>query len=170
MFLILFSVLHGTAQVSEDEYKAAFIERFSRFIQWPPQPDPNSNKIFFNITIVGENRFSKDLKQLFHSIKINNKNINLVYAVNSDDILNADILFICGSEKKNLESIVNLVKDKPILTIGDTDGFSQRGIHINMYRDGNYIRYEINTKSLEKSGLKANSLLLASARIIDTDN
>ena len=44
------------------------------------------------------------------------------------------------------------------------------GSHINMYVDGNYIRYEINQKAIEKSGLKVSSLLLTSARIVETDD
>ena len=44
------------------------------------------------------------------------------------------------------------------------------GVHINMYDDDNYIRFEINQEAVEKSKLKVSSLLLASAKIVKSDD
>ena len=68
-----------------------------------------------------------------------------------------------------LENILKYTTGKPILTISDSKGFGMTGVIINMFSEGGYIKYEINKRTLEKSGLIINSLLLNYAIIIKSD-
>lgn len=168
IFLMLFSVVYTSAQaqISESEVKAAYIERFTRFIDWP---DEFENKTF-KIAVIGENPFNSSLDDLFAETDIKKHNVKLIYTNNLDDITNVNLVFISGSEEKRIKEILKAINKKPILIISDTKGFCELGTHINMYVDENYIRYEINQEALEESGLKVTSLLLASAKIVKTDD
>ena len=161
---LLFLVFVGSlqAQVSEYEYKAAFIERFTRFIEWPEEFEDNT----FSVAVFGKNPFHTTLDELFHDLKIKNQNVELFYTNNINDLTKANLVFISGSEKKRISEILAVTTEKPILIISDSKGFCEMGVHINMYVDDNYIRYEINQDAIEKSGLKFSSLLLTSAKII----
>ncbi len=165
LFLMLFASLLQ-AQVSEYEYKAAFVERFTRFVDWPNKSDGD----IFKIVVFGENPFDNTLNELFDKTKIKSKYVKIIYTYKLEDLAIADLVFISDSEKKQVKDIIAITNKYSILTIGDSKGFCSKGVHINMYVEGNYIRYEINQKEIEKSQLRISSLLLNSAKIITTDD
>ena len=110
------------------------------------------------------------IDELFTNIKIKGCDVKITYSKDSTELKNANLVFISGSEKRRIEEILAITNKHPILTIGDSKGFSTRGVHINMYNDDNYIRYEINQESIENSKLTVKSLLLASAKIVKTND
>lgn len=166
--LIFFLLLMGSiqAQVSENEYKAAFIERFTRFVEWPIEFENDT----FKIIVIGETPIKKSLDELFENTNIKNLEVEIKYTDEIQDIKNANLIYISASENNRIDEILSLTNDSPILTISGAEGFGTKGIHINMYLDDNYIRYEINPKSIKKSNLQVSSLLLSSAKIVETDD
>jgi hypothetical protein len=62
--------------------------------------------------------------------------------------------------------ILKLTDGKPILTVGDTDGFAQDGVLVNFFSSGSYIRFEVNIDRAEKSKLKFSSRLLKLAKLV----
>ncbi len=166
-YMFLTNVL--CAQVNENDYKAAFIERVTRFIEWPVQNDSVTDNNPIILTVVGENTFGASLDNLFSSTKIKNREVKLLYTNKLTDLFTSDIVFICRSEKPQLIQLLEVLTGRPILIISDTDGFAEKGAHINLFQDGDHIRYEMNVESLKKSGLRASSLLLSSAKIVKND-
>jgi hypothetical protein len=169
-FLILLAInICSFSQSRESLVKAGYIEKFTHFVQWPESTGKSDLNDEFILAVIGKNTFGKDLEDLFGKTKIKENPVKIKYITSVDEIKNCLILFISGSEKNNLEKILNYTTGKPILTISDTKGFGLNGVIINMFSEGNYIRYEVNRNTLEKSGLKINSLLLNHAVIINSD-
>ena len=168
LFILFANILQ--AQVSEYEYKAAFIERFTRFTEWPNENEHNIIGDSFEIVVLGDNPFNSSLDELFDDVKIKGKQVTINYTNNITEATNANLLFISKSEKKRINEILSVIDEIPMLIISDTKGFCKSGTHINMYLEGNYIRYEINEEAIKKSGLEVNSMLLSSAKIIKTDD
>jgi hypothetical protein len=170
VFLILLALnTCSFGQSRESLVKAGYVEKFTHFVQWPEKngnDDPADN---FVLAVIGKNTFGKNLEDLFSKTTIKENPVRIKYITSVDEIKNCLILFISGSEKNNLEKILNYTTGKPILTISDSKGFGMNGVIINMFSDGNYIRYEVNRNTLEKSGLKINSLLLNHAVIINSE-
>ncbi len=84
------------------------------------------------------------------------------------DLTECDLLFVCASEKKVLHKILAKVRGKPILTVGDTAGFLEAGMMINLVKVGNKIRWEINRGPAKQGGLKISSQLLRNAlRVVE---
>jgi hypothetical protein len=156
-------------QSRESLVKAGYIEKFTHFVQWPESTGGSDVTNEFILGVIGKNTFGKDLEELFSKTKIKDNQVKIKYINSVDEIKNCMILFISVSEKNNLEKILNYTTGKPVLTISDTKGFGLNGVIINMFSEGNYIRYEVNRNTLEKSGLKINSLLLNHAVIINSE-
>lgn len=154
------------AQVSESDVKAAFIERFTRFVEWPEEFTNDT----FTIAVIGKNTFDTSLDDVFADIKVKNRSTKIIYTNDVNDLINANLVFISRTEKKTLNTILSSIGDKPILIISDTKGFCNMGTSINMYLEGANVRYEINKEALGKTGLKVSSLLLASAKIVEADD
>jgi uncharacterized protein (UPF0218 family) len=102
---------------------------------------------------------------MYSSQNIMGRSVKLVYLKNFDDIENCNLLFISSSEKERVEKILSITKAKPILTIGDTEEYGKKGVLINFLIMDKKIKFEINDKAAQDSGLKICSLLLKKGEI-----
>ena len=64
------------------------------------------------------------------------------------------------------EKLIELVAHEPVLLIGDTDGYTEAGIHINILIEDEAIVFEMNKNRFEESGLKCNYLLFNQAKSV----
>ena len=160
--MLLLSSILAKSQVGEYFVKAAFIEKFARFTEWKPNAIGKS----FVIGVLGKSPFSGELEILAEKSQIKNKPVEIKYIKDYHDILNCQVLFICASEKDNLQEVINYLGNSNILIVGDTPGFSEKGVHFNFYltRKGS-MHFEINMKALVKAGLVADMQLLSIGRI-----
>lgn len=165
--LLCFSGLSG--QDRGYQIKAEFLERFTRFIEWPSEPRDNPASTQFTICIIGKDPFGRYLTELAAAVKIQNKQIVLQNIHSSREIRTCNLLFIGKSEKSKLSEILIYTQSKPILTVSDSPGFGERGVLINFYESDGYIRFEINRAAADKSGLRFSSRLLKLGRPIVTD-
>ncbi len=169
VFLGVTNVNDSYSQSRESLLKAGYIEKFTHFVKWPESTSQSALADEFILAVIGKNTLGKDLEELFSKTKIKDIPVKIKYIKSIEEIKDCRILFISGSEKNNLEKILNYTTGKHILTISDGIGFGITGVIINMFSEGNYIKYEVNRNSLEKSGLILNSLLLNHAAIISSD-
>ncbi|RJP64969.1 MAG: YfiR family protein [Ignavibacteriales bacterium] len=168
--IVLFAVHSITfSQSRENLLKAAYIEKFSQFVEWPGTTGIDDPSIPFTIAVLGKNEYENALEKIFSKVRIKNKNVHIRYISSTSEIENPQILIVSRSEKNRIDEILKYTTGKPILTIGDTKGYAGKGIMINLFIDKNYLRYEINKATVNKSGLKISSLLLTSAKLIDSD-
>lgn len=167
LFLILWLPIYTFAQTGEYTIKAAFLERFTRFIEWPEESAVSDTTESFVLGVIGENPFGSILEQLYATQKMKNKEVEIHSLSNLDEISGCHLLFISKSKEKELSKILSLTKDKPILTISDINGFADKGVLINLYLTEDKIRFEINETAIRDSGLSISYLLLNAAKIIN---
>jgi len=79
------------------------------------------------------------------------------------------LLFICPSEKKTVNEIIDLVKNQGVLTVADTQEFLETGGIVNFVIEDNKVRFDINLTASEKAGLKIRSQLLRLAKKVIKD-
>ena len=158
----------GTFAQNMDAYtvKAVFLERFTRFVEWPPEAAINDKLQPFIIAVIGKNPFGTKLNTIYSTRKIRDKKVKIIYISNVNEIVGCHLLFVSESEKNELHKIISLTRDKPILTIGDAKGFAKNGGLMNFYTLDNLIRFEVNEKAVRESGLSMSYLLLKAARIV----
>lgn len=166
-----FSAIPSLAQQSKQhEYllKSVFMERFTRFVQWPePFIEKNKDQHFI-IGVIGPNPFDDILQTVFSLQPIKGKPVEIRLLNTLSDISGCHMLFIGKTDRQSLSNIVNYSKKFPILTISDNNGYADKGVHINMYVENEQIRFEINNASASASKLNISYLLLKLARIVET--
>ena len=145
--------------------KAGFIYNFTRFIKWPPQSNVYEKNSKYNICVVGDNPFGSILHRLEQKHRLKEHPLEIKLDVSRSDFQECHILFVSFSERFNVEQIVQQTKGLPILTIGDTDGFSERGIDIGLLVIENRIKLKINRQCLDAKEFKVSSELLDLATI-----
>ncbi|MCF7918550.1 MAG: YfiR family protein [Candidatus Cloacimonetes bacterium] len=169
-FLLILSLLIPQlvfAQYSEYELKAVYLEKFTHFIEYPKLTTVADTSKPFIIGVIGKNPFADILDNYYKTYKIKNRKVEIKYYSRLSQITGCNLLFIAASEKERLREILSLIKDKPILTVSDSEGFSQAGVHINLYLKDNKLHYELNEGALIKSGFSVWAQLLNSAKIIN---
>jgi len=161
-FLLLLPILNIRSQSVEYFVKASFIEKFARFTEWETKITGD----YFVIGIVGTSPFHNELEKLSQKTTIKNKPVKIVYFKNYEEISNCQLLFICASEKNNLSTIIKNTSNKSIMLVGDTPGFSEKGVHFNFFLKNNEtLHFEINLDALVKSKLKTDMQLISIGKI-----
>jgi hypothetical protein len=150
----------------EYEVKAEYLERFTRFIDWPADSNGGSRGNTFHLCVIGENPFGSYLREMTNDVKFKGKRAELQHIQEPRQAIGCDLLFIAKSEAARLVEILRITKDRPILTVSDTPGFAQHGVLINFYNEGANIRFEINTDAIKRSRLHVSSRLLNLARLV----
>ena len=168
LFLLSFFGLLLAIHPQPREYvlKTAFIEKFTRFTEWPEDILSTDTSRPFIVSVFGKSPIDNELDLFFEKQKIKDFNVEVRHIKNIDEIEGSQILFISESVGSKLSDILKYTKNSPILTIADTEGYAEKGVIINLYLEEDQIRFEINYDALTATDLSINYLLLNHARLI----
>ena len=148
------------AQVSETEVKAAFLPRFARYVTWPTfmRPQPGQP---FQLCVVGADPFGRALERAAAGQLVDGHRIN-VRRVGNSEAGSCHIAFVQGSKTLPAGQILAALDGRPVLTVTDARGGSQRGmVHFSIV--SGRVRFFIDEKEAARRGLGINSRLLALA-------
>ena len=146
----------------EDKTKAAFIYNFTKYIQWP-----DDTLKTFSIDIIGDSKILFPLREIEKKKKVDNRKIKIGHYHDISDLDTCHILFISKSEENKLPEILDSIGTRKILTIGDTEGFAEKGVAINFKIVKGKIRFEINSDVLDDLKLQVSSQLLKLAIFVE---
>ncbi len=152
------------APIAEYEAKAEFLERFTRFIEWPAEALPEDPAAPFVLGVLGRDPFGRYLDQMAASRRIKGRPVQVRRWDSLDEVRGCHLLFIASSEKRDLARIVARLGARPVLTVADTPGFADSGVLINLVSEDERIGFEINEAAVRRSGLSFSSKLLRMAR------
>lgn len=164
LVLSAFSASGEEKAVSEYEVKAAFLYNFVKFVDWP-DGSQGEGKGVVNVCMFGPGPFDSELAKLKDKV-VKGRRFAVKYTRSTEEFRGCHVLFICNSEKGRLQKALKAVKGKGILTVGDTEGFAQRGVIINFYLEDKKIRFEINLDAAREARFSISSQLLRLARIV----
>jgi hypothetical protein len=164
----LVCALYGAALADELEYpvKVEFIERFTRFIVWPAEAFRGADGPF-TLCVLGDTPAAPWLEHLARERRIQDRRVDYRRTKPSDDLGACNLLFLAAGERPRLKQVLQRVSGKPVLTVGDSEGFAREGVIINLFLDENgHVRFEMSSAELRKSGLKVSAQLLRLARMV----
>lgn len=148
--------------------KAVFLERFTRFVEWPQDDSFNDDTKPFIIGVIKPGPFDSILAPIYKNQAIKGKPVKIRYIKKINEIHHCHMLFIGNTGFKKLKKIIKSVRFYPVLTVSDSKGYAKRGVHINMYIDEKkQIRFEINKKAVTQSGLAISYLLLKVSKQVE---
>jgi len=160
----------GYSQANEYVLQAVYLEKFSRFVTWPEESGMGDANKPFIILVIGQTPLKENLEQIYAIQKINGKKVEIKQINKKEEIQYGHILFIAESEKKNLNTILEITRQKPILTVSSSPEFGERGVLINFFEENKKLRFEINESEVLLSQLKMSFYLLNSAVIVKPIN
>ena len=169
VFLVIIPLLRGKGEEDQPEYpeyqvKSTFIYKICKFTQWPEPQDANNP---FIISVLGKLPSGEKI-QLLPDITIHKRTVVIRRIRRLSEVKDSAVLFIASSEAHRIDTILDTVGSKPILTVGDTKGFGQKGVIINLYIEKNAVRFEINHEASKKASLQMHSQLFTIGKVVKT--
>jgi len=155
----------GETSLREYQVKALFLMNFAKYVEWPPASFEHTNTPII-IGVIGENNFRADLDKAVEGKRISGRVIAVRQVEKDGDVGGCHILFISSSEQKRLGGILNRVNSMPVLTVGETEQFTQQGGIINFIKKEGKVRLEIDINAARRSNLRLSSKLLSVADVV----
>lgn len=153
------------AQSAVDEYhvKAAFLFHFAQLVEWPADsPNQGSNSLL--LCTLGDDPFHGELDNTVAGKQIGSRILRIRHLGRSPYIRDCNLLFISKGEGDRIPALLESLRNAPVLTVGDGDGFLAAGGMIRLFLDGNKVRFEINRQAAETARLRISSQLLLLAK------
>jgi hypothetical protein len=151
--------------VEEYQIKAVFLFNFAQFVDWPPDAFPNAESPLV-IGILGDDPFGPYLDEAVKGEKVNNRPMVIQRYRDVEEIKVCHILFISKSEAGRMDQVLGRLKGRSILTVGETNGFSQLGGIIDFAMENSKVRLKINLRAARLAHLTISSKLLRPAEIV----
>lgn len=171
-----FAALSTTEQVHR--VQVAFTYRFLLFTEWPEVADAGTvQKIVVGIQGQGQGQGQDAFGNFFEQLEgtpIDGRTLEvrrLPADAPLEDIQQCQLLFIGSSLKRQYKETIHLLRDLPILTVSDIDGFAEAGGIIGFFLEESKVKFVVNRAAAERAGLVFRSQLLRVApRILDGDH
>ena len=150
--------------VEEHEVKAAFVLKLINFVQWPNAAGEHNGSLV--IGIIGTDATSDALQRLASGKAVDGRGIVVRRLSTESDLTTCQVIFIGASERKNAPALIDRVRGSSVLTVGESDGFGQRGGMVNLLLDEGRIHLEVNAHAAAQAHLQISSRLLSLATIV----
>jgi hypothetical protein len=153
-----------SAADTEQQMKAGFIYNFALFVEWPSNVFKTDASPLI-VCIAGDQDTFRAFEHL-KTKKIKDRPVTVHPYSDTAPGNFCQIIYIPTTSKSAAANFLKQVSGPGVLTIGDAEGFSGLGGIITFYREGNKLRFEINTDAAQRAGLKLSSQLLKLAKIV----
>lgn len=157
----------NVAPFGDFKKQVEMVEQLSRFIDWPQSTGIDNTSTPFVISVIGSPDFVKELQNYYRNKRIKKKPVLVKSISQPREIASPHMLYIDTSAKKRLREILFYTRKKPILTIGDTEGFGKYGVHVNFFYDRLKLKFEINNLRAREASLVISDQLLSTAKLIN---
>ena len=155
----------GTVTGREYDVKIGFIYNFAKFVTWP-QEVVDRDPTLMVICYVADDPSIKVFQKL-EGKAIRDRVIKVIAFQDETSIAQSQIIFFATQNKDLIQKILEQAKGRGILTIGETEGFTQWGGVINFFEELNRLRFKVNLAAARREGLKMSSQILVSAQIVE---
>jgi len=140
----------------EYQVKASYLYNFLQFVEWPPEALTGGTVL---VCVFGEDNFGAAL-QAITGETARGLAIAARHFSKPEGLEACHVVFVSASERSREPLVLQRLAGQPVLTVGETAGFVERGGTINLVRIADKIRFEINQQAAEHNHLKISAQLL----------
>ncbi len=149
----------------ERRVKAAFLYKFSGYVEWPPAIAAGADSsIVFGV--IGDDEIADELSRLVQHRGDGARPVRVVRVRAFEPRPRVHVLFIGRGESDRLGAVIRSTGDEPILVVTDTEGALALGSMINFVTVDGHVRFEVGLGAAKRRGLILSSRLLAVAQSV----
>lgn len=151
----------GQQTLSDQQLKAAYVLNFIRYTEWPERAfaAPDSPLV---VCVLGDPGAAGLSGLAGKSLKGRPLQVRPVFA--AEEASGCHVLFIPESDVRRFVTTLRALQNRPILTIGEADGFIDVGGMIGLVHIDNRLQFEVNLGVVQQAQLRSSSQILRLAR------
>jgi hypothetical protein len=155
------------AETSLAEYriKSLFLFNFATYVDWPTNAFA-ADSAPFAIGLIGDDKFAAVLAKTVEGKTVSGRRIVIQPIEKEDDLGKCHILFLAEPDQKRLGEMLDKIKALPVLTVGESNQFLDRGGVINFVKREGKVRLEINLDASRQAKLAVSVRLLGVADVV----
>ena len=137
-------------------YHAVYVYNFIKYIDWPSDKKEGP----FVIGVMGSSPIITELTDMASKKKVGSRDIIVNKLVSPANISTCNIVFIPETNTKDVETVIEMSRNKGVLVITETPGMTKKGSSINfIYVDGK-LKFEINKHAATLANLNISAELM----------
>ena len=148
------------AAYSDEAIKAAFLYRFTGFVDWPPETLQPGH---FTIAVLGSRPVAQELARLLVKFPVKDLPARVRLVDDASQALDAQVLYVGSNFHGDLRDVAGSLGQRPVLLVTDHPGALDDGSAVNFLIVDRRVRFEISLAAAHRAGLKVSSQLLAVA-------
>jgi YfiR/HmsC-like len=141
---------------SQSDIQAVYLFDFAKFVRWPSGAEHEP----LTICVAAPKTFVDTVTRLTTGEHIESRPLAIRAIQNAGDEAGCAILFIDVSAKERLDTLLAATAGKPVLTVSDAPAFLDRGGMIQFLVVSNRVRFSVDLRPAERSGVSLSSELL----------
>jgi hypothetical protein len=162
--LLLVQGLPSAQDVTESALKAAYIYNFAKFTEWPAGVVPAAQPLalcVFGDADVGDalKRAVKDRVLSGHPMAVSHMAVTAGAPQST-----CHVMYVSGVSAGQAAEVIAGVRDVPVLTLSDVEGFTERGGIAQFFFDNGQLHFAVQLESIRRARLRISSRLLSLAR------
>ncbi len=145
--------------------KASLLLNFAKFAEWPAG-SPQAAAQAVSICVLGEDPFGATLDATVEGRTVGGRPVEIVRLRQTEGVEHCHVLFVSSSAIAQMAGILAHIRDAPVLTVGESGDFIERGGVIRLQVEDNHAAFSVDLGPTETSRLKLSSKLLNVARSV----
>lgn len=150
-------------RVSEYQVKAAFLQNFAKFVEWPATVEGGE----FHLCILGDDPFGHWIDEATSGTRVKNRPVVVRRIRQVEEAAGCQTVFISASENTRVRVVLDGLRPAAVLTVSDVPQFVDRGGMIGFTTTAGRIRFIANPAVARAAGLQlASELLRVAASVV----
>ena len=153
-----------TGSPTQNDVEAVYLYNFAKFVRWPGGPEGQGP---FTICVAGDKTYLDRLTKIVAGESLDTRPYATRLIKTAEDESGCSIIFISEVAKDRVDSMLKYAADKPMLTVSDAPDFLSRGGMIQFLVINKRVRFSVNLRPVEHSGIFLSSELLKVALTVN---
>jgi len=161
--IMLMPMTAAAQDVTEPALKAAFIYNFAKFTEWPVDAIAAGAPLV--LCVLGDPAIGGALERAVMGRTVAGHSMGVSQAApDGQPLKGCHIAYVSGVTASQAAEVVAGLRDAPVLTISDVDGFTQMGGIAQFFFEHGQLRFDVHLASARRARLSISSKLLTLAR------
>jgi hypothetical protein len=141
--------------------KAAFLYNFMRYVQWPERSAAE-----MTVCILGRDPFGPAIDRALVGKAVGGRQVTVRRLATAATSQACAVLFVPASAMREWGAAHSRLGGEPVLTVGETRGFTEAGGVIGFVVEANRLQFEVNQSAADAARLRLSSRLLGLAHSV----
>jgi hypothetical protein len=154
----------GAQSLAAPELKAAFLYNFAQFMEWPAETVPAGSPLA--LCIVNDIAVADALEKTVNGRTAEGHSLTVKRLKAGAPLPPCHVLFVAGSDLKRSLEVVETVKGGLVLTVSDAARFAETGGMVELFLEGDRMRFAVNVDALQRARVRMSSRVLGLAKVV----